>query len=86
MSLYDWHFWLVFVASNGCSTSLKILCFVLLWQLKQFKADNAEVGFGSGTLALDQSIERTIANMKWIAENKQNVLDWFKAEAKPASR
>ncbi|XP_070763201.1 aminopeptidase N-like [Enoplosus armatus] len=54
-----------------------------LQQLKQFKADNAEVGFGSGSLAVDQSIERTIANIKWIAENKQNVLDWFKAEAKP---
>ncbi|KAF0040873.1 aminopeptidase N [Scophthalmus maximus] len=54
-----------------------------LKQLRQFKADNAEVGFGSGTLAVDQSIERTIANMKWIAENRQNVLKWFGDEAKP---
>ncbi|XP_034082999.1 aminopeptidase N-like isoform X2 [Gymnodraco acuticeps] len=53
-----------------------------LQQLKQFKADNSEVGFGSGTLALDQSIERTISNIKWITENKQNVLNWFKAELK----
>ncbi|XP_026167209.1 aminopeptidase N-like [Mastacembelus armatus] len=53
-----------------------------LQQLKQFKADNAQVGFGSGTLAVDQSIERTIANIKWVAENKENVLDWFKAETK----
>nr|XP_020441353.1 aminopeptidase Ey-like [Monopterus albus] len=52
-----------------------------LQQLKQFKADNADVGFGSGTLAVDQSIERTMANIKWVAENKQNVLDWFEAEA-----
>ncbi|XP_029289963.1 aminopeptidase N-like [Cottoperca gobio] len=54
-----------------------------LQQLKQFKTDNSEVGFGSGTLALDQSIERTISNIKWITENKQNVMDWFKTEAKP---
>ncbi|KAM9754213.1 aminopeptidase N-like isoform 2-T2 [Menidia menidia] len=54
-----------------------------LLQLHQFKADNSEVGFGSGTLAVDQSIERTQGNMKWIALNKQNVLDWFTAEAKP---
>ncbi|XP_037111087.1 alanyl (membrane) aminopeptidase b [Syngnathus acus] len=54
-----------------------------LQQLKQFKADNAEVGFGSGTLAVDQSIERTIANKKWIAENKENVLKWFQDAAKP---
>ncbi|XP_071775463.1 aminopeptidase N isoform X2 [Centroberyx gerrardi] len=53
-----------------------------LQQLKQFKADNSEVGFGSGTLAVEQSIERTIANIKWIDENKQQVLDWFYAESK----
>ncbi|XP_029378452.1 aminopeptidase N-like [Echeneis naucrates] len=53
-----------------------------LQQLKQFKADNSEVGFGSGTLAVDQSIERTIANIKWIEENKNNVLAWFDKEAK----
>ncbi|XP_061773355.1 aminopeptidase N-like [Nerophis ophidion] len=52
-----------------------------LQQLKQFKADYAEVGFGSGTLAVDQSIERTIANMKWIAENKNSVLKWFTNES-----
>ncbi|XP_077598341.1 aminopeptidase Ey-like [Stigmatopora nigra] len=49
-----------------------------LKQLQQFKQDYAEVGFGSGTLAVDQSIERTIANMKWIAENKESVRQWFK--------
>ncbi|XP_068578982.1 aminopeptidase N-like [Cebidichthys violaceus] len=48
-----------------------------LQQLKQFKADNSVVGFGSGTLAVDQSIERTISNIKWLAENKDNVLNWF---------
>ncbi|XP_042352305.1 aminopeptidase N-like [Plectropomus leopardus] len=48
-----------------------------LQQLKQFKEDNSEVGFGSGTLAVDQSIERTTSNIKWIAENQENVLKWF---------
>lgn len=62
-----------------------ILCYVLLWQLKQFKMDNAEVGFGSGTLALEQSIERTMANIKWIAENKENVLNWFMGKEEAAS-
>lgn len=50
-------------------------------QLKQFKADNADVGFGSGTLAVDQSIEKTEANMKWITANEQNVLQWFNEQA-----
>lgn len=63
----------------------KRLMFCLLYQLKQFKADNADVGFGSGTLALDQSIERTVANMKWIAANKDNVLNWFSTEGNPTA-
>ncbi|KAJ0069517.1 hypothetical protein NL108_008463 [Boleophthalmus pectinirostris] len=52
-----------------------------LQQLRQFKEDHSETGFGSGTLALDQSIERTISNMKWIEENKEIVSQWFKEEA-----
>uniref|UniRef100_A0A4W5MNQ4 Aminopeptidase n=1 Tax=Hucho hucho TaxID=62062 RepID=A0A4W5MNQ4_9TELE len=51
-----------------------------LKQLKQFQADNSEVGFGSGTLAVSQSIERTTANIKWVAENKKSVQEWFYAE------
>lgn len=47
--------------------------------------DNAEVGFGSGTLALEQSIERTVANIKWISENKDNVLNWFRGRKEVAS-
>ncbi|XP_050956314.1 aminopeptidase N-like [Labeo rohita] len=48
-----------------------------LEQLLQFKNDNAHIGFGSGTLALEQSIERTQANIKWVEKNKQAVLEWF---------
>uniref|UniRef100_A0A8C7KG31 Aminopeptidase n=1 Tax=Oncorhynchus kisutch TaxID=8019 RepID=A0A8C7KG31_ONCKI len=51
-----------------------------LKQLKQFQADNSEVGFGSGTLAVSQSIERTTANIKWVAENKDSVQTWFTTE------
>lgn len=67
---------------------LLLVCFILFLscscqQLLQFKEENAEVGFGSGTAALDQSIERTKANIKWIAENKQQVLEWLQEETKP---
>ncbi|XP_074862608.1 aminopeptidase N isoform X2 [Carettochelys insculpta] len=48
-----------------------------LQQLEQFKADNADVGFGSGTRALEQALEKTKANIKWVAENQQPVLTWF---------
>uniref|UniRef100_A0A3B3Q832 Aminopeptidase n=1 Tax=Paramormyrops kingsleyae TaxID=1676925 RepID=A0A3B3Q832_9TELE len=52
-----------------------------LRQLEQFKKDNAGTGLGSGTQAVDQSIERTKANMKWVAENKASVLQWFTTES-----
>ncbi|XP_051975687.1 aminopeptidase Ey-like [Xyrauchen texanus] len=53
-----------------------------LQQLIQFRDDNADVGFGSGSLAIEQSIERTRANIKWVKENKESVLNWFSDESK----
>lgn len=49
-------------------------------QLEQFKADNQDVGFGSGTRALEQALERTRTNINWVNENKEVVLAWFNAE------
>ncbi|KAG7468183.1 hypothetical protein MATL_G00140120 [Megalops atlanticus] len=53
-----------------------------LKQLQQFKKDNEDIGFGSGTLAVEQAIERTTANIKWVSENKEQVLNWFINESK----
>lgn len=50
-----------------------------LKQLEQFQADNAHVGFGSATRALQQALEKTKANIKWVAENKVPVLQWFES-------
>ncbi|XP_036399366.1 aminopeptidase N-like [Megalops cyprinoides] len=52
-----------------------------LKQLQQFKEDNAQSGFGSATLAMEQAIERTTANIKWVSENKEQVLNWFTSES-----
>uniref|UniRef100_A0A673I072 Aminopeptidase n=1 Tax=Sinocyclocheilus rhinocerous TaxID=307959 RepID=A0A673I072_9TELE len=52
-----------------------------LEQLLQFKSDNAEIGFGSGTAALEQAIEKTKANIKWVAENQREITDWLMAES-----
>ncbi|KAM6202406.1 aminopeptidase N [Rhynchocyon petersi] len=49
-----------------------------LQQLEQFKADNMDIGFGSGTRALEQALEKTKANIKWVNQNKEEVLKWFK--------
>ncbi|KAF1591604.1 Aminopeptidase Ey, partial [Eudyptes moseleyi] len=51
-----------------------------LQQLEQFKADNQDIGFGSGTRALEQALERTRANIKWVKENQETVLAWFQGE------
>uniref|UniRef100_F7CVV6 Aminopeptidase n=1 Tax=Ornithorhynchus anatinus TaxID=9258 RepID=F7CVV6_ORNAN len=46
-------------------------------ELERFKEDNADIGFGSGTRALEQALENTKANIKWVNANKAVVLDWF---------
>lgn len=48
------------------------------WQLEQFKTDNEDIGFGSGTRALEQALERTRANINWVKENQATVMQWFK--------
>uniref|UniRef100_A0A8C3WP81 Aminopeptidase n=1 Tax=Catagonus wagneri TaxID=51154 RepID=A0A8C3WP81_9CETA len=48
-----------------------------LQQLEQFKQNNLDVGFGSATRALEQALEKTKANIKWVKENKEVVLNWF---------
>ncbi|NXP17069.1 AMPN Aminopeptidase, partial [Scytalopus superciliaris] len=48
-----------------------------LRQLEQFKKDNQDIGFGSGTRALEQALERTRANIDWVKENSAAVKDWF---------
>uniref|UniRef100_A0A8C3AQC1 Aminopeptidase n=1 Tax=Cyclopterus lumpus TaxID=8103 RepID=A0A8C3AQC1_CYCLU len=53
-----------------------------LQELMKFKEDNLHVGFGSATMALEQAIEKTTANIKWVAENKAHVLKWFNDESK----
>ncbi|KAG7473239.1 hypothetical protein MATL_G00093590 [Megalops atlanticus] len=52
-----------------------------LQKLKQFQAEHAEDTLSSGTRALQQAIERTQANIKWVKENKQTVLEWFRRES-----
>ncbi|XP_027752999.1 aminopeptidase N [Empidonax traillii] len=51
-----------------------------LQQLEQFKEDNQDIGFGSGTRALEQALERTRANIDWVKENRATVLSWFEGE------
>ncbi|NWR52832.1 AMPN Aminopeptidase, partial [Regulus satrapa] len=52
-----------------------------LQQLEQFKEDNQDVGFGSGTRALEQALERTRSNINWVKENRAGVLRWFEEES-----
>ncbi|XP_030620520.1 aminopeptidase N-like [Chanos chanos] len=51
-----------------------------LKQLQQFKEENAQVGFGSATMAVEQAIETTKANIKWVNENKEEVMKWLISE------
>ncbi|NXJ95288.1 AMPN Aminopeptidase, partial [Corythaixoides concolor] len=51
-----------------------------LQQLEQFKADNQDIGFGSGTRALEQALERTRTNINWVQTNQDAVMAWFQSE------
>uniref|UniRef100_A0A8C5CRI8 Aminopeptidase n=1 Tax=Gadus morhua TaxID=8049 RepID=A0A8C5CRI8_GADMO len=53
-----------------------------LKELERFKEQNLQVGFGSASLALEQAIENTRANIRWLAESRSQVLDWLSGEAK----
>ncbi|NXE69940.1 AMPN Aminopeptidase, partial [Calcarius ornatus] len=53
-----------------------------LQQLEQFKKDNQDIGFGSGTRALEQALEQTRANIKWVEENQAKVHSWFANETR----
>ncbi|KAF3832158.1 hypothetical protein F7725_025823 [Dissostichus mawsoni] len=52
----------------------------------KFKEDNLHVGFGSATLALEQAIEKTRANIKWVTENKAPVMKWCTEESQMTHR
>ncbi|KAI7812167.1 aminopeptidase N [Triplophysa rosa] len=51
-----------------------------LKQLLEFQSDHSEMGFGSATAALQQAIETTKANIKWVSENQREITDWLVAE------
>lgn len=51
-----------------------------LHQLEQFQRQHAAAGFGSASLAVDQALERTGANIKWLQQNKHEVLHWFSSQ------
>lgn len=52
-----------------------------LQQLEQFKKNNMDTGFGSATRALEQALEKTKANIKWVKDNKDAVHNWFTANS-----
>uniref|UniRef100_A0A672HE55 Aminopeptidase n=1 Tax=Salarias fasciatus TaxID=181472 RepID=A0A672HE55_SALFA len=37
-------------------------------------------GFGPATLAVDQALEKTRANIKWLQKNKEEILDWLSGQ------
>ena len=57
-----------------------ILLLSLCPQLKRFHQEKRHVGFGSATLAMEQALEKTAANIKWLKENRGHVLTWLRQE------
>ncbi|KAF1387135.1 hypothetical protein PFLUV_G00102120 [Perca fluviatilis] len=53
-----------------------------LQQLVEFEEKHRAAGFGSATLAVEQALERTRANINWLQKNKQEILDWFNSQTR----
>ncbi|KAK9517298.1 hypothetical protein VZT92_025181 [Zoarces viviparus] len=51
-----------------------------LQQLVEFEEKHRAAGFGSATLAVEQALERTRANINWVQQNKREILDWFRSQ------
>ncbi|KAM3609680.1 uncharacterized protein V6R79_018407 [Siganus canaliculatus] len=51
-----------------------------LRQLEQFVENHKDRGFGSATLAVEQALEKTRANIKWLQLNKQEIFNWFSSQ------
>ncbi len=62
---------------NVCTYPFLSLCFFDKSQLQRFKEDIAASSFSFGTQAIEQAIEQTKANIKWISENKAQVMNWL---------
>ncbi|KAM9376138.1 aminopeptidase Ey-like [Pholidichthys leucotaenia] len=54
-----------------------------LQELEEFVKEHEAVGFGSASLAVDQALERTRTNIKWLQQNKREILDWFSSQTRP---
>ena len=50
--------------------------FVICLQLQTFQKDHPDIG--GGNQALQQAIEMTQANMKWMERNEKKITDWLK--------
>ncbi|XP_075998651.1 aminopeptidase N-like [Genypterus blacodes] len=51
-----------------------------LQQLEEFVKEHGATGFGSAEMAVEQAVERTKANVKWLQLNQQQILDWFTSQ------
>ncbi|KAM6946022.1 alanyl (membrane) aminopeptidase-like b [Aplochiton taeniatus] len=66
--------WLIDGVTKRFSTDFE------LQELKWFKLDCEAQGRDFASRALEQAIERTEANIEWVTENEQTILDWFRSE------
>lgn len=37
-------------------------------------------GFGSAAMAVQQALERTNINIRWLQDNRQELYDWFNSQ------
>ncbi|XP_034542646.1 aminopeptidase N-like [Notolabrus celidotus] len=64
-------------ASMISGVTARFSTYAELHQLEQFVNKHSAAGFGSATLAVEQALERTRSNIKWLEHNKDEILSWL---------
>ncbi|XP_068595934.1 aminopeptidase Ey-like [Brachionichthys hirsutus] len=57
-----------------------------LQQLEAFVEEHKAAGFGSATIAVEQAMERTRANIRWRLQNQQEIFNWFLSQTFESAR
>uniref|UniRef100_A0A672ZCZ4 Aminopeptidase n=1 Tax=Sphaeramia orbicularis TaxID=375764 RepID=A0A672ZCZ4_9TELE len=55
------------------------------FELEELEAFAAKYDLGSASRAVDQAIEQTRVNIRWVKENREKILEWFETAVDNAS-
>uniref|UniRef100_A0A672ZCY9 Aminopeptidase n=1 Tax=Sphaeramia orbicularis TaxID=375764 RepID=A0A672ZCY9_9TELE len=75
-----------YVSQDGASLIEGVTSrFSTQFELEELEAFAAKYDLGSASRAVDQAIEQTRVNIRWVKENREKILEWFETAVDNAS-